>query len=196
MKMIYKKFELHEDIPVKNVLNNKKLLKYFNREAALGIFSLAELLKDTSISPETPIYYETGINEYEDFGLNAIVDTCLEDGKFSPQVSVERGLATISPLTQFKILLNMPLCFFSIENNLNGDNAVIYSSASGLLSHLYLSEAEESIIIGSGKVNHDGSVESGFALIHKDETFKINETFEGKEGIEIFRYLNIWVKNA
>jgi len=196
MKMIYKKYELHEDIPVRSVLNNKKLVKYFNRETSAGIVCLAELLKDTVINPETPIYYETGLIEYEDFGLDTIVETCIEDGKFSQQAFVEKGMSSISPLTQFKILLNMPLCFFSIENNLTGDNAVVYSSASGLLVHAYLADTEEEIILGAGKVNPDGSVESGFALLKPYEINKIRNNFESKEGIEIFRYLNSGGINA
>ena len=190
MKIIYKKYELNQDIPVRNVLRNKKLVKYFNRETSSGMVCLAALLKDIEINPEIPFIYETGLIEYEDFGLDTIVETCVEDNKFSQKAFVEKGMSAISPLTQFKILLNMPLCFFSIENNLMGDNAVIYSSASGLLIHAGLAETDGDILIGSGKVNADGSVESGFALLNKEELNHIKGNFEGKECIEIFRFLN------
>ena len=196
MKMIYKKFELNQEIPVRNVLKNKKLIKYFNRETANGIVCLSELLMNIDIDPETPFFYETGLVEYEDFGLNNITKTCIENGKFSQKAFVEKGMSSISPLTQFKILLNMPLCFFSIENNLIADNAVIYSSATGLLTHAYLAETDRDILLGSGKVNSDGSVESGFMLIKSEELNLLKGNFEGKEGIEIFRSLNAGVINA
>ena len=196
MKMVYKKFELSEEIPVRNVLKNKKLIKYFNRETAAGIFCLSELLSKNKIDSDTPFFYETGFIEYEDFGLNKIVETCVEEGKFSQKAFVEKGMSSISPLTQFKILLNMPLCFFSIENNFTGDNAVIYSSAMGLFTHAHLAGTEGNILLGSGKVNADGSIESGFMLIKSEELNLISGDFENKEGIEIFRLLNVGELNA
>jgi hypothetical protein len=196
VKIIYKRYELNETIPVRNVLKNKKLVKYFNQETSSGMVCLAELLEDIEINPEIPFFYETGLIEYEDFGLDTIVETCVEDGKFSQKSFVEKGMSAISPLTQFKILLNMPLCFFSIENNFTSDNAVIYSSAQGLLINAALAETDGDILIGSGKVNADGSVESGFALINKEELNLIKGDFEGKEGIEIFRFLSARGINA
>jgi hypothetical protein len=196
VKMIYKKYLLQDEIPVRNVLRNKKLAKYFNRETALGIVCLAELLQDAALKPETPVFYETGLIEYEDFGLDTIAEVCVKDMEFSPRDFVEKGMSSISPLTQFKILLNMPLCFFSIENNLTGDNAVIYSSASGLLTHAYLADTEDDMLIGAGKVNADGSVESGFAVCRKSELYKFQGDYGDREGIEIFRSLNKGVNNA
>jgi hypothetical protein len=196
VKWIYKKCAPREEIPFKALLNNKKLGKYFNRETALGVVCLAELLHDVALSPDTPAFYDTGLVEYEDFGLDSIVETCVIDGKHSQQSFVEKGMSSISPLTQFKILLNMPLCFFSIEHRLTGDNAVTYSSAEGLLTHARLAEAEHGILIGAGKVNPDGSVESGFALATKDELSNLDGTFVEKEGIDIFRTLNAGAARA
>ncbi|MFZ1729741.1 MAG: hypothetical protein WAV84_06400 [Bacteroidota bacterium] len=187
---MYKKAGLEEEIPVRPVLNNKKLVKYFNRETALGIICLSELLEGVSVPSDTPLYYDTGLVEYEDFGLNKIVENCAEDGTYSQETFVGRGMSVISPMTQFKILLNMPLCFLSIENNITGDNAVTYSSAVGLLTHARLAETDGVIIIGAGKVNADGAVESGFALLSRSELGDFNGEYKGKEGIEVFRQLN------
>ena len=196
MKIVYKKYRFDEDIPVRSILKNKRLVKYFNRETSAGMVCLAELLAGMEIDTETAIYYDTGLIEYEDFGLDLIVKASEELGKFSQEAFIEKGMSSISPLTQFKILLNMPLCFFSIENNLTGDNAVVYSSASGLLNHALLSDSDGNILLGAGKVNADGSVESGFALLKQDEVVLLNGDYEGKEGIEIFRALNEGTENA
>lgn len=196
MKWMYKKYSLHEDIPVREVLHNKKLVKYFNRETALGIVCLAELLEGETVPSDTPVYYDTGLVEYEEFGLDTIVENCARDGKYSQEAFVNRGMSVISPMTQFKILLNMPLCFISIENDLTGDNAVTYASANGLFTHARLADTDGMVVIGAGKVNADGAVESGFMLGSRDEIGKIGSGFGGKEGIEIFRELNRMVGSA
>lgn len=190
MRWIYKKIALEQEIPVRSVLRNKKLAKYFNRESALGIVCLAALLGDEPLSPSTPIFYDTGTIEYEDFGLEKIVETCVVDGRYSQKAFVERGMSAISPMTQFKILLNMPICFFSIEHQLTGDNAVTYATAEGLLAHARLAASAEDILIGAGKVNADGSIESGFALGTKSELAAFAGRFAHREGIEIFRSLD------
>ena len=184
---IHRRCALHDDIPVRAVLNNRKLAKYFNRETALGIVCLAEMLAEVPLAADTPAFYDTGLVEYEDFGLDAIVETCVTDGTYTQQSFVEKGMSLISPMTQFKILLNMPLCFFSIEHHLTGDNAVTYSSAEGLLTHARLADTEGAILIGAGKVNPDGAVESGFALATRVELASLPDRYAGKEGIEIFR---------
>ena len=87
----------------------------------------------------TPFYYATGFIEYEDYGLKSTVEDSVDPaGKFSDRLFIEKGLSRISPLNQFKVLQNMPLCFVSIEHNLHGDNAVVYASAAGLLQHARL----------------------------------------------------------
>ncbi len=190
MRVVYKKYGPDEEIPVRNILKNKKMFKYYNRETSAGMVCLAELLQSVALGPETPAYYDTGIIGYENFGLDAIAEVSAEFGKFSQQAFIDRGMSSISPLTQFKILLNMPLCFFSIEHGLNGDNAVVYSSATGLLEHGLLSGCEGDVLLGAGKVNADGSVESGFALINPKEIAGLEGEYEGMEGIDIFRKLS------
>ena len=190
MKWLYKKYPLGEEIPFRQVLHNRKLAKYFNRETALAITCVSELLAGAELPEETPVYYDTGLIEYEDFGLDTIVEHCAADGSYVQEMFVEKGMSAISPMTQFKILLNMPLCFVSIENNLTGDNAVTYSSAPALLTHAALADTDGVILIGAGKVNADGAVESGFALVTQADVLRLGDVYDGEEGIEIFRALN------
>ncbi len=164
------------------------MAKYFNREASSAMVSAGKLLRDIKVTSETPIYYATGIVEYEDYGLNNIVINCSdENGNFSQKLFIEKSLPSISPLSQFKVLYNMPLCFISIEYNLKGDNAVIYSSAFGLLTQALYAPVEEPIIIGAGKTYADGKVETGFALISKKHILNSPFLHSSADAIEIFR---------
>lgn len=187
MKINFKHYGLGDIIPARDYLRNKKLLKYFNRETSAGIVCLSELLGNEELNTKIPFYYETGIVEYEDYGLDDIVEACTENELFSQRAFVEQGMSSISPLTQFKILLNMPLSFLSIENNLTGDNAVIYSSASGLLIQALSAPDDKEILLASGKVHSDGSVESGCAIVSKNEISDSPFLISNYEGIEIFR---------
>ena len=139
MKIVFDCYNPDEPIPVVKYLKNKKLQKYFSRETAAAIVCAAKLLVGIDLDPETPFYYATGFIEYEDYGLKYIVEDSVDPtGKFSDRLFIEKGLSRISPLNQFKVLQNMPLCFVSIEHNLHGDNAVVYASAAGLLQHARL----------------------------------------------------------
>ena len=190
MRIVLKSYKADEAIPVIGKLNNKKLNKYFNRETSAGIVAFSEMADGMEINPETPFYYGACVVEFEDYGLSKIVEACKSDeGTFSQKRFVERGMSSISPLTQFKILYNMPLSFISIEKNLNGDNAVIYNSARGLIEYAKYSPADEQIIIGAGKVWKDGTVESGFALLNKSEIENLPDYEDSTPAIEIFRDL-------
>ncbi len=191
MKTNYIEFKPEDKIPARQFLKNKKLVKYFNRETAAGIVCLAELLAETQLEESIPFYYETGLVEYEDFGLDNIVEVCEEEGEFSQKAFVEKGMSSISPLTQFKILLNMPASFISIDNDITGDNAIIYSSASGLLLQALNSNSDSSILLGSGKVKADGTIASGFALIEKEELSAYKHFLNSEaEGIELLKEMH------
>lgn len=188
MKINYIEYNLDEKIPARKSLKNKKLVKYFNRETAAGIVCLAELLDGVELEKNIPFYYETGLVEYEDYGLDNIVEACEEDGHFSQKAFVEKGMSSISPLTQFKILLNMPASFISIENNITSDNSIIYSSAAGLLIQGLYAETDSKILLGSGKVYKDGKVASGFALLEKDDLKAFSHYLNSeKEGIDLLK---------
>jgi hypothetical protein len=191
MKVVFDSYRIDEEIPVLVYLKNRKLNKYFSRETAAAIVTAGKLLDGIDIDKKTPLYYATGIVEYEDYGLDKIVEVCSDkDERFSQHLFVEKGLSSISPLTQFKLLYNMTLCFISIEHNLIGDNAVLYSSACGLLTQALNAPTDSTILMGAGKVHKDGKVESGFSLILKEDIMNSPFLQSYVEAVEIFRYMS------
>ena len=188
MMVVFDFYSRNEAIPVEEYLRNKKLAKYFNREAAAAVISAAKLFRQSPVKTDTPFYYETGRMEFEDYGLDRIVTASLDEhGRFSQRLFIEKGTKAVMPLTQFKALYNMPLSLVSIEHGLRGDNAVVYASANGLLAQALHAPVNRGILVGCGKVHSDGSVESAFALIDKDEIN--NSPFLGsdQEAIVMFR---------
>lgn len=175
-------------IPVQQHLRNRKLAKYFNRECAAALVTCSKLLQGRSIDPHTPFYYETGVMEFEDLGLDAIAKASVdEQGEFSQRLFIEHGTKAVPPLTQFKALYNMPLCLTAIELGLIGDNAVFYASWRGLWLQALSAPTEQEILLGCGKVHRDGSVESGFALATRAELEHLPLPAADGEAIEMFR---------
>jgi hypothetical protein len=190
MKVVFNHFDANIAIPVYDHIQNRKMAKYYNREAQAALVSIGKLIEDQNIDPFTPIFYAVGIIENEEFDINKIASCSVDDaGKFSNQAFIEKGMLQISPLTQFKVLYNMTLCFISIEHGFKGDNAVIYSSAFGLINNALYSNGADDVYIGAGKIYADGSVESGFALISKEELGKLPAFDSEMEAIELFKYL-------
>lgn len=188
MKIVFDEYIADSLIPAQDYLKNKKLFKYFNREASAAIICAAKLLQESSVEPHTPFYYETGRIEYEDLGLERIAQASLDEhGHFSQRLFIEKGTKAVLPLTQFKALYNMPLSLVAIEFGLVGDNAVIYASARGLLIQALNAPVETGILLGAGKVHRDGKVEVGFALVEKKEIRNSPFLTSDEEGIEIFR---------
>jgi hypothetical protein len=146
------------------------MAKYFSRETAAAIVGVATLLAGEELSPETPFYYAAGVLEYEEYGLQDLVRNSVdEQGRFCSQRFVERGVAGISPLTSFKVLQNMTLAFVAIEYGLTGDNAVVYVSARSLLQQCWCAPTSQTILLGAGQAQRDGSAEAGFALLSQAE---------------------------
>ncbi|MCP4218232.1 MAG: beta-ketoacyl-[acyl-carrier-protein] synthase family protein [bacterium] len=180
-----------DTIPVKTFLKHKKAAKYFNRETAAAVVCLGRLLEETSLAPDTPFYYAKGLVEYEEYGLESIVDNCRDEkGKFSTDNFVNKAMASLSPLTQFKVLFNMPLSFTAIEYGLTGDNAVLYASAGGLLSHALHAPEGLPVLLGTAVVYADGSVEAGFSLGYKEEYEALHLPEPDSDAIEFFRHLH------
>lgn len=188
MKIVFDSYEQGASIPVQEFLKNKKTAKYFNREAAAAVICASKLFKNSPVKAETPFYYETGLMEFEDYGLDRITDASLDEhGNFDQRCFIERGMKAVMPLTQFKALYNMPLSLVSIEYGFVGDNAVIYASAKGLLIQALHSPVDEGILLGCGKVHQNGKVESAFAFVDKDEIKGSRFLSFESEGIEMFR---------
>jgi hypothetical protein len=190
MVFSFNTYSIDENIPVNDYIKNKKMAKYYNRETQAAFVSFGKVFKESKIDRDTPIYYATGVVEHELFDLNKIAINSVDDNEhFSNQLFIEKGMQQVSPLTQFKILYNMTLCFISIEYGLNGDNAAIYASASGLLNNAKYSNNKDQVIIGAGKVYSNGTVESGFAVISANELDQLPFINPDDEAIEIFKFL-------
>jgi hypothetical protein len=159
-----------ELIPVEDRLPARKLAKYLSRESAAAVVVVSQLFDAGRPDPRTPIFYATGTVEHEDFGLAEMLAASRDrDGAFSRERFLAEGITQVSPLSQFKVLYNMPLCFLSIFFGLTGDNAVLYGPARGLLDAAQLSGQEGPVLIGAGKVFAGGAVAAGFALGTREE---------------------------
>jgi hypothetical protein len=181
-----------EHIPVLDFLKDRKLAKYFSRETASAIVCLGRLLNEVKIPLDIPVYYATGITEHEEYGLPGIARNSTDSaGRFSPELFIRKGFAEVPPITQFKLLCNMPLCFISLNFGFTGDNAVVYSAASALLCQALFAPVDAPILLGAGKSRPDGSVEAGFALTSKEEIGASPFLSSSAEAVEIFR---AWTK--
>jgi hypothetical protein len=188
MNAAFTAFAHGDAIPVLDHLKDRKLAKYFSRETAAAIVCLGKLLKDVDIPSTIPVYYATGITEHEDYGLPGISKNSTDStGRFSPELFIRKGFSEVPPITQFRLLCNMPLCFISLNYGLTGDNAVIYSAASALLCQALFAPLESAILLGAGKSHADGSVEAGFAVASKEEISASPFLSSPVEAIEIFR---------
>jgi hypothetical protein len=188
MKTVFERYGSDDEIPARDCLNKRKLAKYFNREISACVVVVSHLLADEEIPAQTPFYFGKGTVEYEDFGLSSVVESCVdESGRFSQQNFVERGMSSLSPLTQFKVLYNMPLSFIAIDRGLVGDNSIIYGSAAGLLLQAKHCDFPGRMLLGASKVHADAVIEVGFALCERREI--TTETFmrQDCEAIELFR---------
>jgi len=191
MKVTFDSYEPGEEIPVLQYLKNRKLRKYFNRETEAALVGVGKLTRKIELRPDTPFYYATGVMEYEDYGLEGIVRNSInERGDFSQELFIGEAIPRVSPLNLFKVLQNMPLSFVAIEHNLIGDNAVIYTSASGLLLLALHSRFDMPILLGASKTYKDGTVEAGFAYVLKEEIENSPFLYGTEEAVDMFRF---WV---
>ncbi|MDR1702733.1 MAG: hypothetical protein LBR56_08140 [Sporomusaceae bacterium] len=194
MRFVFDTYEPSQAIDVTQYLKNRKLSKYFNKETAAAIVGVGKLLDGAPVDLGTPFFYATGLLEYEDYGLNDIVANSVDAGnKYSQELFVAKGITNVSPLNQFKILQNMPLCFVSLAYGFQGDNAVIYASAGGLINCALYAATDGPVIIGAGKVTEDGRAASGFAVVQKSDLAASPYLNSPAEAIEIFQ---AWAKGG
>ncbi len=188
MKILFEAYDRDAPIPIQRHIKNRKLVKYFNRETAAAVVCAARLLDVETLDPATPFYYETGLMEFEDLGLDHIARESVDgDGRFDQRGFALEGARAVPPLTQFKALYNMPLSFVSIEQGLTGDNGVVYASARGLLELALCASGGETVLLGCGKTHADGRVESGFALVQREALENAPLRDGDMEGIELMR---------
>lgn len=187
MKIVFNTYGVGEEIPVMGYLQNRKLQKYLNRETMAAIVSLGKLREVAAMAADLPCYYATGMLEYEDYGLSDIMAASRDTaGHFSHRLFIDKGIAAVSPLNQFKVLQNMPLSFASINFGLTGDNAVLYSAAGSLLRQALCAPGNGPVLIGAGKAYRNSSVACGFALVEREEVAGSLWLDSGDEGVEMF----------
>lgn len=185
MKIIYEEYSAEEIIPVREYLKNKKLKKYFNRETEASIVALSRLTEGIDLNEDTPFYYALGAIEYS---IKSVAEDCLDtSGNFSNYLFLHKSYGNVSPLRQLRYLQNMPLSFVSLEFNLRGDNAVVYSSAISLINCVLASVPNKEILIGASKGYFDGSVEIGFALLKKEDISNCNIKDKNIDAISLFK---------
>lgn len=187
MRVLYQKYLPGDDIPVHNYISNKKLIKYYTRETMAAAVVMGELIKDTSLRPETALFYasdETDIPPtcriVAEIALNRVDPSDIE-------MLVNQFPQFCSPLERFKMMRNTTICLLAIEHGITGDNSLLLSSASGLLYSALLSDCEGEVIVGAGKLYSDGTVESGFAIGNAAEFANHPLLNSSAEAIEIFR---------
>lgn len=188
MILIHEKFAPGQEIPVGPCLRNRKLIKYFNRETSAFLLAMHRMSQQfpNGLPANLPFYYSTGKVESEDYGLETVYKASIdEQHRFQVKGFVEDGMAKISPLTQFKVLYNMPLCFASIEHKMTGDNAVLYGDVRGLFTQCLCSNSAQ-VILGAGKSFADGSVQAGCAVATLEELMSSSWRNSTKEAIHFF----------
>jgi len=188
MKVIFDTYGLEQEIPINEHLQNRKLRKFFNRETEAALVGVGKLKQDIELDRQTPFYYASDVIEYGDYGLKDIIKNSTDvNGIFSQKLCFEVASPRVSPLTLFKVLQNMPLSFVAIEHGLTGDNAVILTSASGLLLLALNSAFDGPILLGASKTYKDGKVDAGFAYVQKKEIENSTFLTSEKEAIDMFR---------
>ena len=167
VKVIYKKYHAGQDIPVFDHVSKRKLTKYYTRETMAAAVALGELYGEQRPSADTPFFYSTGELEFMDY-FREVCNNFSEDEQqmpFSGTYFIEKVMPRLSPLSQFKIMRNMPHCLIALEYGLKGENALFLDSLQGLLYSAKMCEYDGPLLIGAGKLYADGGAESGFAEI-------------------------------
>jgi len=165
MKSIHRIYLPDEDIPIYDYVKNRKLVKYYTRETMAAVVTVSHLFGGQPLPSDMPFFYSTGETEMLDFYRNICSQYSQISDEFSSLGFIENIVPMISPIQQFKMMRNTTSCFLSIEYGLKGDNALLLSSASGLLYSAILAETKGPVLIGSGKLYADGTVECGFAEV-------------------------------
>jgi len=109
-----------------------KMIRLMNRDAQLAVAAARLALADAGVKPDETYAPE----EIALFGATGLAGLPLAEvvplvkastgpnGQFDPGRFGQAGLRAVSPILSFKILSNMPLCFVSICENIQGPNGI------------------------------------------------------------------------
>lgn len=113
-------------------VSEAKLVRLMSREAQLAVAAARLALRDADVTsgstypPEQiGLYGATGLAGLPVREITPLVRVSTDaNGQFDLARFGHAGLRAVSPLLSFKILSNMPLCFVSINDNIQGSNAI------------------------------------------------------------------------
>ncbi len=192
VKVIYKKYHAGQDIPVFDHVSKRKLTKYYTRETMAAAVALGELYGEQRPSADTPFFFSTGELEFMDY-FREVCNNFSEDEQqmpFSGAYFIEKVMPRLSPLSQFKIMRNMPHCLIALEYGLKGENALFLDSLQGLLYSAKMCEYDGPLLIGAGKLYADGGAESGFAEILPGELDDLPLTSPEDDPLAFFKRIS------
>ena len=120
------------DFQPQRYLSESKMIRLMNRDAQLAVAAAHLALMDAGVKSGV-VYPPEEIGLYGATGLAGlplaeviplIKASADEDGNFDLRRFGQMGLRAVSPILSFKILSNMPLCFVSICENIQGPNGI------------------------------------------------------------------------
>ena len=120
------------DFQPQRYLSESKMIRLMNRDAQLAVAAAHLALLDAGVK-SGEVYPPDEIGLFGATGLAGLPLTEViplikasadEGGSFDPGRYGQMGLRAVSPILSFKILSNIPLCFVSICENIQGPNGI------------------------------------------------------------------------
>ncbi len=170
-----------KDFEPERYVSGPKLLRLMNRDAQLAVAAARRALADAGIKSETYRAEDIAL-----FGATGLAGLPLPEafalfkasagagGEFELARFAQVGLKAVSPILSFKILSNMPFCFVSINENIQGPNAIYcpwegegaYAIEAGIRV-LLAGDARCALVGGCDVKTH----ELAFAALHQQRLF-------------------------
>lgn len=121
-----------EDFQPQTYVSEAKMARLMNRDAQLAVAAARMAIQDAGISvgstyqpDEIGLYGATGLAGLPLRDVAPLLRVSSDSaGRFDLARFGTAGLKAVSPILSFKILSNMPFCFVSINENIQGPNAI------------------------------------------------------------------------
>ncbi|MBI5384032.1 MAG: hypothetical protein HZA90_05025 [Verrucomicrobia bacterium] len=121
-----------KDFDAREYVAEAKMVRLMNRDAQLAVAAARLALRDAGLqvgqdyaSEDIGLFGATGLVGLPLGEVLPLIKASVgADGGFDPRSFGEAGLRAVSPILSFKILSNMPVCFVSICENIQGPNAI------------------------------------------------------------------------
>ncbi len=121
-----------KDFDAQQFVSESKMIRLMNRDAQLAVAAARLALQDAGVKTggnyapeEIALFGATGL---AGLPLSEVIPLIKAssgpDGSFDLDRFGDAGLRAVSPILSFKILSNMPLCFVSICENIQGANGI------------------------------------------------------------------------